>query len=335
MNNRKSPLVLVLGILAFLFVLVVLVAGFALTGVKNEKVVGGDKQALFSKKGARLGVLEVSGVIMDAKKALERIEKFSNDKTIKGVIVRINSPGGAVAPSQEIYQALKKLAQEKPVYASMSSVAASGGYYVAVGCQKIFADPGTMTGSIGVIMQFMDLSRLYEWAKVKPYNMKTGKFKDIGNPEREMGPEEKALIQGLIDNVLAQFRKAVAEGRKLSMEKVIAASDGRIFSGEQAKELGLVDELGGLNDTSAALANELKIPGKPVLVYPQEHRRLFIERLFSDGEEEDSMGSESVSDHLISALVQRILGPQAAALPASSAQPQVFGGPMYLMPFGR
>ncbi len=239
-----------------------------------------------SSKGPKLGVIELFGVIMDSKRVLEDLDAFEDEDEIKGVILHINSPGGAVAPSQEIFEAVKKLNAKKPVFASMSTVAASGGYYVACGAKRIFASPGTITGSIGVIMQFVDLSRLYEWAKFKPYNVKTGRFKDIGNPERVMDSEERALVQGMIDNVLEQFRSAVQESRHLTREQVVALSDGRIFSGAQAKEAGLVDELGGLRDTAQKLVAETKESGRPVLVYPAEKSRFPWQQILFSGDDD-------------------------------------------------
>ena len=169
---------------------------------------------------------EINSVIMDSK-TLAQLKKFDEDKGVKAVVLRLNSPGGSVAPSQEIYEAVKDF--KKPVVASMASVAASGVYYIAVGAPIIYANPGTITGSIGVIMEFANLEKLYEWAKIKRYVIKTGKFKDAGGEHREMTPEDRALLQGMIDDVLVQFKTAVAAGRKLSLEDVTKVADGRIF----------------------------------------------------------------------------------------------------------
>jgi protease-4 len=287
---NKNPLAIILGVSAFFFVIFVIVA----VGTVMSLTSGKPQKKLFGKSN-NIGVIEIKGAIMDSKKWLDQIESFHEDSLIKGVIVRINSPGGSVAPSQEVYDAIKKLSAKKPVYASMGSVAASGGYYIACGAKKIFASPGTITGSIGVIMQFADLSKLYQWAKVNQYSIKTGKFKDIGSPSREMTTEERQLIQDMIDNVLGQFRRTVASARGLSMEKVIEASDGRIFSGEQAKSIKLVDELGGLEETVDALAKELGITGKPNLVYAGKKRH-GLGRLLHELDDQDDDDYESSSN---------------------------------------
>lgn len=323
---RKNPLLVILGISAVFFVIFVAVA---IATVMSMTSTGQGPQKIFGKTNA-IGVLEVKGVIMDSKQLLEHIDKFENDGRIKGVLVRINSPGGAVGPSQEIYDALVKLQKKKPVYSSMASIAASGGYYVAVGTKRIFANPGTITGSIGVIMQFADLSKLYQWAKVNPYVIKTGKYKDVGSPSREMGPEEKALLQDMIDNVLGQFRKAVATGRNLPMEKVVEVSDGRIFSGEQAKNNKLVDDLGGFNDAVEALAKEVGIKGEPTLIYPTKKKKELLDILLTDLEgegDEEASSSRGLGVRLIAHLLG--LGELISKKELSTRE---MIGPLFLMP---
>lgn len=291
MGMRKNPLVVVLAVSFAFFVLFVVMAAYFLGGLGPGGLESSTQKKLFGKSNA-VGVIEVKGAILDSKKAVEQIEGFVDNAMIKAVIVRINSPGGAVAPSQEIYGAVKKLAAKKPVFASLGSVAASGGYYVACGAKKIYANPGSITASIGVIMQFADMSKLFQWAKMNPYNIKTGKFKDIGSPNREMTDEEKALLQAMANNVLSQFRSAVAESRGLAMDKVIEISDGRIMSGEQAKSVKLVDELGGFRDAVDAVAKEAGISGKPRLIYASKKKTLFV-RLFETDDDGDSDSSES------------------------------------------
>lgn len=282
--SKKNPLLLLLFVSLLAFVFFLLFVFFYTKKTENSYL--SSKQKIFYKSQSGLALLELKGVILDSKKILEQIDAVAEESAIKGVVLRINSPGGSVAPSQEIYQAVKRLSQTKPVYASMGSVAASGGYYAACGAKKIFANPGTITGSIGVIMQFADLSKLYDWAKVNPYTLKTGKFKDTGTPTRPMSLEEKELLQGMIENVLTQFRRVVAEARGLKYEEVIPLSDGRIFSGEQAKAVRLVDELGGIEDAALALAQEVGISGKPELI-KIEKRKNFIEQIFSEFTDED------------------------------------------------
>ena len=196
--------------------------------------------------GDKVGIVKIEGVIMDSIDINRQINEFAEREDIKAVIIRINSPGGSVAPSQEIYREVKRLAKKKDVVASMSSVAASGGYYIALGADEIVANPGTITGSIGVIVQFMNFEGLLSKIGIAGNVIKSGEFKDTGNPLREMNETERKVLQALVDDVQSQFVDAVVEGRELKPEVVRKLADGRIFSGAQALEYGLVDELGGL-----------------------------------------------------------------------------------------
>jgi len=222
--------------------------------------------------GDRVGVVEINGVIADSKEVIGVIKSFVDDGGVKAIVLRIDSPGGGVGASQEIYREVVKAKGVKPVVASFGGVAASGGYYVACGADKIMANPGTITGSIGVVMQFANLEELFKKIGYKGYVIKSGAYKDVGSPFREMTPEETELLQGVIDTVHQQFIRAVAEGRKLPLEKVAAIADGRIFSGEQARALGLVDELGNLEDTIDRAAQMAGIKGRPVVVYPRRRK---------------------------------------------------------------
>ncbi len=186
------------------------------------------------------------------------------------MVLRINSPGGVVAPTQEIVSAVRRLREaKKPVVASLGSVAASGGYYVAVAADRIFASPGTLTGSIGVVMQLANLEGLLKKVGVEYVVVKAGSFKDVGNFARPMTPEERRILQSLLDDVYEQFIGAVAEGRHLDLETVRGFAEGRIFSGRQAQALKMVDELGGLEDAVEAAARMAGLPGKPKVVYPR------------------------------------------------------------------
>ena len=283
-RKSMSPLAIVLALSAAFFAVFLVVSGLVYLR-KSKSGASGTGGAIFSE--GSVGIIELNGVIMDSKRVVRRIESMADSKEVKAVVLRINSPGGAVAPSQEIYEAVKKV--KKPVVASMASVAASGGFYVAMGAKKVFANPGTITGSIGVIMEFANLEKLYDWAKVKRFVIKTGKFKDAGAEYRDMEPDERALLQGMVDNVLGQFKQAVAEGRKMPVEKVTQVADGRIFSGQQAKELNLVDELGTLNDAIAAAAEMAGLKGKPKVVYPESPRKKLLEFLMDDGSDEDEV----------------------------------------------
>lgn len=213
----------------------------------------------------RIKVISLSGMIMDGDdeslfsmadgtgSTLKKIRKAIDNKRIKGVLLRINSPGGTVATSQEVNQAVQELRKEKPVVATMGDVAASGGYYVACACDKIYANPGTLTGSIGVILNGMNFKGLADKVGVQPQVVKSGLFKDIASPYRPMTDEERKILQALIDDSYDQFVTAVSEGRKMKVDDVKKIADGRIYSGRQAKKIGLVDELGSQADALKAL----------------------------------------------------------------------------------
>jgi protease-4 len=229
--------------------------------------------------GDKVGVVEISGVISDSREVIRGIRYFVDDGGVKAIVLRVDSPGGGVGASQEIYQEVVKAKKVKRVVASFGGVAASGGYYVACGADKIVANPGTITGSIGVVMQFANLEELLKKIGYKGYVIKSGTHKDIGSPFREMSPEEKELLQEVIDTVHQQFIKAVADGRKLPIEKVTVIADGRIFAGEQALNLGLVDQLGNLEDTIELAAKMAGIKGKPAVVYTRKRKASFFDSL--------------------------------------------------------
>jgi protease IV len=238
--------------------------------------------------GPRVGVVEVKGGIgmgdtaagADSHSILKQLRRFAEDDDLKAVVIRIDSPGGSVAPSQEIHDEVKRLAAKKTVVCSLGNLAASGGYYVAVACPKIVAEPGTLTGSIGVISQFPNVKGLAERFNVTVETVKSGKLKDAGNPFRDMTPEDRAYWQGLIDRVYSQFLRAVVEGRKLDEAKVREIADGRVITGEEAKERGLVDALGNFYDAVELAKTQANLTGEPTLVYPPEDKARFVEQLF-------------------------------------------------------
>jgi protease-4 len=219
--------------------------------------------------GDKIAIVEIKGVITQSTEIIEEIRHYGDDEKVKAIILRIDSPGGGVGPSQEIHREIVKLKKKKKVFTSMGSVAASGGYYIACASDLIVANPGTITGSIGVVMEFTNLEELLKKIGIKGVVLKGGEHKDIGSPFREMTPVEKRIMQDVIDNVHQQFIKAVAEGRKMPESKVIPIADGRIFTGEQAKQFGLVDEMGNLDDTVDIAAKMLKIDGRPMIIYPK------------------------------------------------------------------
>jgi len=217
----------------------------------------------------RIGVIPIEGIITNSHSTVNQLVNFRKDRKIKAIILRIDSPGGAVGPSQEIYREVKRTAKKKKIVASLGSVAASGGYYAASAADKIVANPGTITGSIGVLMEFVRVEDLLKKIGISFEVIKSGEFKDVGSPHREMTEEERALLQDLISDVRDQFIQAVAEGRALTKERVQEFADGRIFSGARAKEMGLVDQLGNFQD-AVNLAKEMSnIEGEVTLVYPE------------------------------------------------------------------
>jgi len=254
----------------------------------------GDRRSSLSSSD-RVGVIEVLGVISDSKPILKAIREFAEDDHVKAVVIRIDSPGGAVGPSQEIYEAVKRLAAKKKVVASMGSVAASGGFYIACAAEKVYANPGTLTGSIGVIFQIPNVQGLMKWAGVEMRVITAGKNKDSTSMFREMSPEERAYLETVLHDVHEQFVEAVANGRKLKPEEVRPSADGRIFTGRQARELKLVDELGGFDEAVVAAAKmaEMKGDGFPELEYPRKEKKLLEELL--GGEARSVLGGAASS----------------------------------------
>jgi protease-4 len=256
-----------------LTVLVVLAAFFALlTGVSRLG-------AFPWGKGERVAVLPLTGLISDSEPLVENLKRFGKDNSVKAIVLRIESPGGGVAASQEIYEEVKKVRAKKPVLASMGALAASGGYYVACATQKVYANPGTITGSIGVIMPFVNVKDLIEKIGIKGMTVKSGLYKDMGSPLRDMTQQERQLLQGVVDNVHRQFIDAVAEGRHLDREDVVKIADGRVFTGAQAQALGLVDALGDLEDAIAEAGRLGKIVGEPKVVTPPKKKISLLDLL--------------------------------------------------------
>ncbi|HOJ44137.1 MAG TPA: signal peptide peptidase SppA, partial [Syntrophorhabdaceae bacterium] len=216
--------------------------------------------------GEKIAVVEIEGIIMDTKDVLEDIVRFREDIDIKGVIVRINSPGGSTGPTQEIFREIKKLREKKPVYISMGAVCASGGYYIASGGNKIYALPSTITGSIGVIMENVVVEDLLKKIGIQAEPIKAGAYKDMGSPFRKLKQEEKDYIQEILNDIHSQFIKDIAESRKMNVDTVKQYADGRVFTGIKAKAYGLVDVIGTYYDAIEDMKKVLNIKGKPVIV---------------------------------------------------------------------
>jgi len=229
--------------------------------------------------GAKVAIVEVDGIIgvgpdrsADADSIVRTLGEYRDNPSVAAVVLRVNSPGGVVGPTQEIFSAVLRVrAAGKPVVASLGSVAASGGYYVAVAATRILASPGTLTGSIGVIMQLANVESLLKKFGVDYVVVKAGAYKDIGSFARPMRPEERQVLQALLDDVYGQFLTAVAEHRGLDRKTVLGFADGRVYSGQQARALKMVDELGGLEEAIEAAAKLAGIAGKPKVIYPRRH----------------------------------------------------------------
>jgi len=234
--------------------------------------------------GEKIGVIDLDGVILDSTTFNAQLKKFADDDSIKAIIIHVNSPGGGVAASEEIYRAVKRVRDEKKkrIVASISTVGASGAYYVSSATNKIFADSGSVVGSIGVIAEWVNYGDLMRWVKLKSEVLTVGKFKDTGDPSREMTPEERAYMQSLIDNMYGQFVSAVADGRHAKVEDIKAIADGRVWTGEQALPLHLIDAVGDYQAAVDDTAKAVGIKGEPTLVHPEKERHTLLDLLMGD-----------------------------------------------------
>jgi protease-4 len=247
-------------ILIFFAIIFIITAILSFIVTFSEKVSIGEKVAL----------VNVSGVIIDSSGVVKELKKYAKDSSIKAIVIRVDSPGGAVAPSQEIYNEVLKVKAKKKVVVSMGSVAASGGYYIAAAADKIVANAGTLTGSIGVIMEIPNFQGLMEKIGIEAQVIKSGKHKDIASVFKSLKPEEKEILQSVLDDVHDQFIRAVSDGRGMDFEDARKLSDGRIFTGRMAKEAGLVDEIGSLEDAIALAGQLAGIKGEPEVVRKEE-----------------------------------------------------------------
>ena len=228
-------------------------------------------------KGEKIGLIKVEGIIVSSGTFIDQIKRVKDNDSLKALLIRIDSPGGAVTPAQEIYSEIKKFKEEtkRKVVVSMANTAASGGYYIACPADRIMANPGTITGSIGVITRMANLKGLFEKVGYEEMVIKSGKYKDIGSSSREMTHEEKEILQDMVDDIHDQFIEAVSESRKIEKEKIKEIADGRIFTGRQAREINLIDDLGTFEDAIMLAAELAGIPGKPKVVTLRKERSLF------------------------------------------------------------
>ncbi len=249
----------------------------------------------------KVAVVPIEGEILDARDTIDSLHRYADNSLVRAIVVRIDSPGGAIAPSQEIYEAIRKIRQEsgKPIVASLDSVAASGGFYIAAACDRIVANPGTITGSIGVIMQWMEMKDLLAWARLKPETITSGAMKAAGSPYQQLTDAERQYLQSIVTELHGQFVRAVAEGRKgkISAAEVARIADGRVFTGEQALSLKLVDNIGNFDDAVKLAADLAGIHGKPAVIYPRKHKSGLLDLLSGSNDSE--------------AAIQRILSRQA------------------------
>ncbi|MFN0087624.1 MAG: signal peptide peptidase SppA [Blastocatellia bacterium] len=281
--------------LAWIFVIGAILCGLFVVSLFAIMAFSLDGDGFKGGSGDRIAVIPIEGVIDGemAKRVNRHLKQYGDDSRVKAILLRIDSPGGSVSPSQEIYREVKRIKEEKKkkIVVSMASVAASGGYYIACPADRILANPGTVTGSIGVIAEWLNYKDLAAWAKLKPVVFKSGEFKDTGSPTRDLSEADRKFFQNMIDELYAQFVQAVAEGREgkgpqgveLNLERVRALSDGRVYTGEAALKNGLVDELGNYEDAVKATAKLIGIKGEPGIVTPPKPREGYtlLDLLFS------------------------------------------------------
>ena len=276
-RSRTLLWILIGGGAFFLFVLAV----FSLVYLTLH---AGNETSLSSGFGDKIGVVDLDGVILSPQPVVRQLKKFADDSSIKAIILHINSPGGGVAASEEIYREVKRIRDEKKkhIVASIETVGASGAYYVASASNRIYADQGSIVGSIGVIAQWVNYAELLKWAKMKDIVFKTGEFKDTGNPTRDLTPAEQAYMQSLIDNMFGQFVKAVADGRGLKFDDVKSIANGKVWTGEEALPMKLIDQVGDFEAAVADTAKSVGIKGEPALVHPDKERKTVLDLLLGD-----------------------------------------------------
>ncbi len=275
--SAKKTILITSGCIMFLLLLFI-------GSVLLARMIFSDDQKVI-KEGQGVGLVEVKGMIVDSKEPIRQLRYFLKKDSVKAVVLRIDSPGGVVGPSQEIYEEVGKLAARKKVIVSMGSLAASGGYYIAAPATLIYANPGTITASIGVLIKFSNLEGLFGKIGISSATIKTGSFKDAGAPDRPLSAEDRAMFQALIDSTHEQFVKAVADGRKLPVEDVRKIADGRVLSGEQAKSVKLVDRLGNLQDAIEEAGRLAGISGEPEIIHPPKKKVNYLELLTGEAEE--------------------------------------------------
>ncbi len=284
-RERSKGIVGIFILITALFVVFMVFAFFTVSSLKDTSDISA--KAMRGDEDGPIAVITIEGAIMDSKKTIQLLHAAEEEKSIKAILLRIDSPGGAVAPTQEIYEEIRRINEVKPVYSSFGSLAASGGYYIGAATRKIYANPGTLTGSIGVIMQFADLSELFAFAKFKPGVIKAGKYKDVGSPHRPMTEEEKGILEASLKVTHRQFINDIVKVREDRLtKKPEEFAQGQIFNGEEALALGLVDELAGMWEAGRRIHKEMKLKEKFGLRFVKpKKKRMSLSDLLQEGEE--------------------------------------------------
>jgi protease-4 len=289
MRNRTLLWLLLGGGAFVLFAIVALSLLLALGGDSGEFSFGG-----------RIQVVDIEGELVDSEQIIEQLKRYEDNESVQAILLNVDSPGGGVAVSQEIYSAIRRLREKKSkiVVAYMSSVGASGAYYLSCPADKIIANPGTVVGSIGVIAEWVNYGELFAWAKLKDVTFKTGEFKDSGTPTRELTEKEKVYFQGLIDDMYVQFVEAVAAGRKMDIEEVRELADGRVFTGRDARDKKLIDEVGDFQDAVDLTASLAGISGKPNLLRSTRERVTLLDLLTGDVSRLNPFGAQTLKSQV-------------------------------------
>jgi protease-4 len=292
-GSRTLLWIVIGGGIFFLFVMVV----FALVYVALHT---SQRASLGSAFGDKIAVVDLEGVIISPTTVVDELKDFADDDSVKAIILHVNSPGGGVAASEEIYRQVKRIRDDKKkqIVASIETVGASGAYYVSSATNKIYADEGSIVGSIGVISEWVNYEDLLKWARLKQITMKAGEFKDTGNPARELTPAEKQYLQSLIDNMHTQFIRAVADGRHMKVDDVRTMANGKVWTGQQAVALKMIDQIGDFQGVVKDTAKAVGIRGEPTLVRPERERKSVLDLLFGDVSEWLPSRERLLEDHI-------------------------------------
>jgi protease-4 len=279
-SSRTLLWIMVGGAAFFIFVLAVFAIVYVSVKEQGEYTISGGT-------GGRIAVVDVEGVIISPQETVKQLKKFAADDSVKAIIVHLNTPGGGAAASEEIYREVRRIRDEKKkkIVASIESVGASGGYYIASACNKIYADEASIVGSIGVIMEWYNYGDLMRWAKLKEVLIKSGEFKDTGDPTRDLTPAEREYLQGMADNMHQQFIANVASGRGMRVEEIQPIATGRVWTGKQALPLKLIDEVGDFEVAVKETAKAVGIKGEPALVRQEKQKKTLLDLIFGDASE--------------------------------------------------